>query len=271
MNGLFLCCCLLAVVGAEAENPTAKVAFGTLIGRTDPETGVVSFKGIPYAQPPVGELRWRPPVAFGGWNGTLDATRFGAPCVQPTDGGWSTIENLDAMSEDCLFLNVVAPRAALGGGGAALPVLVYLHAGEFHYGAASDAESDWPHFAPDVVYVSPNSRLGPLGFLASEDLRGRSRDGSTGSYGMLDQREALAWVQRHIRAFGGDASRVTLMGESSGGTSVLFHLVSRPSWPLFHRVVLESAGYTQVDAPPYTNLSLLTNLILKSNREPPMS
>ena len=178
----------------------------------------VAFRGIPFAKPPTGDLRWRPPVPYGPWSpATLDATRFGPPCLQSRDGGWATVEGVANASEDCLFLNVVAPRPPANGTARGThPVIVYFHAGEFHYGAASDKESDWPFFAPDTVLVSAASRLGPFGYLASESLRARSPTNGTGSYGMLDQRLVLQWVREHIGAFGGNASNVALMGESSG-------------------------------------------------------
>ena len=122
--------------------------------------GLRVFRGVPYAKPPLGELRWRGPEPYGAWSGVRDAVDFGNPCIQPLDGGWNTVEDLQHASEDCLYLNVVAPPA--GGDASSLhPVVVYLHAGEFHYGAASDRESDWP-FANDLVLVTPNSRLGPF-------------------------------------------------------------------------------------------------------------
>ena len=209
---------------------------GRLSGFMDTTRKLRAFRGIPYAKPPLGELRWRPPVPFGSWPGVRDAVHFGSPCIQPRDGGWATIEDRSRAAEDCLYLNVVAPAAVEGTAAAAsasYPVVVYLHAGEFHYGAGSDRESDWP-FADDVVLVTPNSRLGPFGFLGSDALRPRSADGSTGSYGLSDQRLALRWVRANIAAFGGNASNIILMGESSGGTSVALHLVSPESWGLFH-------------------------------------
>lgn len=206
-----------------------------------------AFRGIPYAKPPVGDMRWRPPQPFGKWEGTRDATSFGSTCSQSNDGAsWATVEGVSKTSEDCLFLNIVAP--ATPDNDRRFPVVVYLHAGQFQYGAASDCESDWP-FAEDIVLVAPNSRLGPFGYLGSEYLRRRSEDGSTGSYGLADQRLALEWVRDNIDAFGGNASNVVLMGESSGGTSVAAHLVMPASWGLFHRAVLESPGLTQVKTP----------------------
>ena len=164
--------------------------------------------------------------------------------------GWATVQDLDTASEDCLFINIVVPPNATSA-----PVLVYIHAGEFHYGAASDRESDLAFFAPEAVFVTFNFRLGVFGYLASEDLRWREASGGTGNYGIHDQRQALRWVQEHIGAFGGDKAKVTIMGESSGGSSVGYHLTSPASYGLFARTILESPGLTQVKSLPDAELN----------------
>ena len=245
---------------ADDDPPCAlATALGRLRGAPAGGGAFCSYRAIPYAVPPVGDLRWRAPRKAGAWHPhVLDATRYPSTCMQSKQGGWNTIENRGNRSEDCLYLNVVAP----GGGGRSAqsprqrhPVLVYLHAGEFDYGASSDRESDYPFFARDVVLVTPNSRLGAFGYLASEALRARAGPAagggggaraSVGNFGIQDQRLALQWVAEHIAAFGGDPDRVVLMGESSGGTSVGAHLTSPASWGLFHRVIMESPGLTQV-------------------------
>jgi hypothetical protein len=173
----------------------------------------------------------------------LKATAFGSICIQ-TPQSWNTVENKDKMSEDCLFLNVVAPPQGAEPS-RPLPVVVYFHAGEFSVGAACDLESDQP-WSDDVILVTPASRLGLFGYLGAADLRGRTSDGSTGSYGVEDQREALRWVQANIAAFGGNASNVAIMGESSGGAAVGVHLTLNKSWGLFHKAIGESPGLTQV-------------------------
>ena len=173
-----------------------------------------------------------------------DATKFGASCPQPAEYAWPSVMGLERMREDCLFVNVVTPEPL----GALLPVAVYLHAGEFQYGSSQDSESNWPFFAENsLVYVTLNSRLGPLGFLAARGaLLDHSQGGGTGNFGMLDQQLALRWVRRHIACFGGDPDRVTILGESSGGSSVALHLVSPTSWGMFKRAVLQSPGLAQV-------------------------
>ena len=214
---------------------------GTLKGVLAP-SGQRAFRGIPYALPPIGDRRWKPPTKHHGWNGILDATHFSHTCLQNRASSWATVEGMDNMGEDCLYINVVAPPV----GSAAAPVYFYIHAGEFHYGAGSDRENDWPNFAPDCVLVTFNYRIGIFGFLASEDLRDRSDRGGTGNYGVQDQRLALKWVRHHISDYGGNAGNVILWGESSGGTSVSYHLVSHRSHGLFERAIMQSPGLTQV-------------------------
>ena len=237
---------------SDSTNPQVTLAHGGKLKGYVGQNGERVFRGVPFAEPPTGDLRFRPPKNKTAWTGVRDALDFGAPCLQPVYpmGGWNSIEDTKNASEDCLFLNVVAPT-----GKGPWPVIVYIPAGEFHYGGSADRESDWPNFAPDVVYVSVNSRLGALGFLGSKTLARRSSNGGTGNYGILDQRLALQWVQTNIAAFGGDKSNVMLMGESSGATSVSIHLVSQLSWGLFHKAVMQSPGLTQVKQPDDVELN----------------
>lgn len=241
----------LALIAASYSPPApleqyayADVRGGRLRGRLNATTGARSFLGVRYATPPVGDLRWREPLPERNWTGVRDALAFGDVCLQNPLFGWNSIENRGNMSEDCLFVNVVAPPPPRGR--PPYPVMVYIHAGEFHFGSGADNESDVPHFADDVILVTFNYRLGVFGFLASDDLRDRTAYGGTGNYGVHDQRAALRWVQHNIGAFGGDASNVLIWGESSGGTSVALHLVSPRSHRLFHKAILESPGITQV-------------------------
>jgi acetyl esterase/lipase len=163
-------------------------------------------------------------------------------------GGWPSL-NLSHMDENCLFLNIYSPISAVRRGSTELlPVMVYFHAGEFWAGSGNDAENNFPYaaFAKRAVLVTVNWRLGPFGYLASDDLRTRSSDNSTGNYGQQDQRAALSWLKHNIGAFGGNGSNVLIFGESSGGTVVGAHLANPRSWGLFHKAVLESPGLTQV-------------------------
>lgn len=205
---------------------------------------VVSFKGIPYAAPPVGELRWRAPVPPAPWQAPRDATRYGARCPQPTSvigqaalraGPMPAAVNESGMSEDCLTLNIWTPaRSATE----RLPVIVWVHGGGFQFGSGSVPETDGSALARrGVVLVSLNYRLGALGFLAHPQLSRGSPQGTSGNYGLLDQILALQWVRDNIAAFGGDPANVTLMGQSAGGYSGAVLMVSPLARGLIHRVV----------------------------------
>lgn len=210
---------------------TVNTTSGPVTGVT--EAGIISFKGIPYAAPPLGDLRFRPPETHAGWDGPLDASEFGSDCPQRdiTNGN-------DFGEEDCLFLNVWAPEGAQG-----LPVMVYIHGGGFVQGAGSRAFYDGTNLAErDVIVVTFNYRIGPLGFLAAEALAQETSEDTAGNYGLLDQIHALEWVQNNITAFGGDRDNVTLFGESAGGVSVCGHLGSPLSEGLFHRGIIQSGG-----------------------------
>ena len=226
--------------------------------------GTDAFRGIPFAAPPVGDLRFAPPAAPLPWSAERDATRFGASCLQmgsPAAGSsryppaWNSL-NLTDSSEDCLYLNVYVPSGVAGSATAEqeaalaadgpLPVLVYFHAGEFRFGSAHDAENAWPYnFKGKAILVTANVRLGMFGYAALDVLRHRDPSNSTGNYGMQDLRAVLQWVQRSISAFSGDPKKVTIFGESSGGSSVAFHVTSKKSRGLFSRAILESPGLTQ--------------------------
>jgi len=244
---------LAASIG-DLDAPTVQTAYGPVTGFTS--LGVKAFRGIPYAASPTGDLRFRPPQAPQKWKKPLDASAFGPSCLQIGSaevGGrfnhpaWNSI-NVTLSSEDCLFLNVYAPSASPSPSSASggLPVMVYFHAGEFRFGSSNDRESNWPFFAHGtVLLVTANVRLGIFGFGALKGFKSRDPSGSAGNYGMQDQREVLKWVQRNIAAFGGDPARVTMFGESSGGSSVGFHLTSTKSAGLFSQAILESPGLTQ--------------------------
>eukprot|EP01065_Artemidia_motanka_P045538 TRINITY_DN6710_c2_g1_i2.p1 TRINITY_DN6710_c2_g1~~TRINITY_DN6710_c2_g1_i2.p1 ORF type:complete len:702 (+),score=129.11 TRINITY_DN6710_c2_g1_i2:116-2107(+) len=232
---------------AEARDaPTVQLGDNQILEGTY-FSGSRAFFAVPYAAAPVGSLRFRPPQPATPWTGVRSAQNWGPSCPQlgcPAEGSghpaWPSI-NVSSCSEDCLILNVFTPVDAKD-----LPVMVYFHAGEFHFGSSHDEESDFGYgFGGRVVYVSVNVRVGPIGFAALPALRAMG-DGSTGNYGMQDQRAALQWVRNNIHAFGGSGARVTIFGESSGGTSVMYHFTNPKSFGLFHRVVVESGGPTQV-------------------------
>jgi para-nitrobenzyl esterase len=214
--------------GASAANqaPVVTTESGAVRGSVEGE--VVAFRGIPFAQPPVGPLRWRAPRPVAPWEGVRDATEFGPSCMQTDDL---------PKSEDCLTLNVWRPAAAAG----PLPVMVWMYGGALAHGNTPQYPLD-ALAGQGVVAVSMNYRMGRLGFFAHPALAAEAPEEPRGNYGFLDQRAALQWVQRNIAAFGGDPAQVTIFGESAGGGSVLAHLVSPLSRGLFHRAILQSPG-----------------------------
>jgi len=229
---------LLAITlgaAAPAGNPRVTIDTGTLEGVVD-TSGVLAFQGIPYALPPVGALRWRAPRPAASWSGVRPANRLGHNCMQTQIYG--DIDPFAAgVSEDCLYLNVWTPSVQ----GASRPVMVWIHGGgyragfggeERHYGA--------PLAQKGVVVVTLNYRLGPLGFFAHPALAGESPRHASGNYGLLDQIAALQWVKRNIARFGGDPARVTIFGESAGGTSVGALVASPLAKGLFRGAILES-------------------------------
>ncbi len=197
---------------------------------------VETFFGIPYAAPPVGSFRWRPPAAALPWPGVLDASTFGADPMQRARPSGSRAAS---MSEDCLTLNIWAPvdRAPKR------PVMVWFFGGSFTSGSASDAMTDGAVFARDgVVFVSVNSRVGIFGWLSHSGLMEESPHKSCGNYGLLDQIAALRWIRENIENFGGDPERVTIFGVSSGGASVSMLITSPLAAGLFGRAILQSPG-----------------------------
>jgi len=218
------------------EAPVVRAPAGSVRGEA--ADGVNIFRGIPYARPPVGELRWRPPLQHPRWRDVRDATAFGPACVQPTARGTSIYAGeLGPMSEDCLSLNIWAPANAHNA-----PVMVWIHGGSLVTGAGSEAMYDGARLARQgIIVVSINYRLGVLGYMAHPALSAESRRNISGNYGLLDQIEALRWVQRNISAFGGDARSVTIAGESAGALSVMYLMAAPDARGLFHRAIAQSA------------------------------
>ena len=196
------------------------------------------FKGVPYADPPVKQLRWRPPQPVSPWQGVRKAVAYSPAC--PQIGNYPTDAEQEPTSEDCLTLNVWTPAAK---GSAKLPVMVWIHGGGLMNGSGSV-----PQYAGDqlasrgVVVVTLNYRLGVLGFLSHPELNKESPDGISGNYGLLDQIAALKWVQRNISTFGGDPDRVTIFGQSSGAFSVSMLVASPLAQGLFRRAIGQSGG-----------------------------
>lgn len=224
------------VAGPAATGPVIDAPGGTVRGTE--ERGVRVFRGIPFAQPPVGERRWRPPAELPRWEGAREATRFGPACVQPKPRAASIYAwKLPAMSEDCLSLNIWSPQAA-----DRAPVFVWIHGGALTTGSASEPIYDGTALAKrGLAVVSINYRLGVLGWLAHPALSAEAPDGVSGNYGLLDQVAALAWVRRNISAFGGDPANVTIAGESAGALSVMALMAAPPARGLFHKAIAQSA------------------------------
>jgi len=225
---------VLAGCGGDDVDPLrVELDSGPIRGIAD--DGARHFYGIPYAAPPTGANRWRPPQPVTPWAEERSALNFGSGCVQAESlfGG--------AGDEDCLTLNVWTPEAPPA---EPAPVFVWIHGGAFTAGSGDQAYYDGSVLAADngLVVVTINYRIGLLGFLAHPALSGESDDGVSGNYGLLDQRAALAWVQRNIAAFGGDPTRVALAGESAGGASTCIHYLSPDTADLFEVAISQSGA-----------------------------
>jgi len=225
---------LAAAGAAHAQAPKVKVEGGSLVGEATDRADI--FRNIPFAAPPVGKLRWAPPQPAARWSGERDATKNGPSCPQPmnADGTPNSGGANGPMSEDCLQLNVFAPKGAK-----AAPVMVWLHGGSHRTGAGWIY--DGQNFARDgVVVVTINYRLGPLGYFAHPALTKDAGANPTGNFGLMDQIAALKWVQKNIAAFGGDPKNVTVFGESAGGMSTLAILATPAAKGLYAKAIVES-------------------------------
>ena len=227
---------LVPAPSAASTGPVVETAAGMVEGKA--VKGVRIFKGIPYAAPPVGKLRWAPPQPPSGWQDVRDATEFGPACMQPKPRGPSIYAwDLPATSEDCLSLNIWAPEKARDA-----PVFLWINGGSLTSGSGSDPLYDGSALAArGMVVVSINYRLGALGYFAHPALSAESPDGISGNYGLLDQIAALEWVKRNIGAFGGDARNVTIAGESAGALSVMYLMAAPSARGLFHKAIAQSA------------------------------
>ena len=227
----------VALVAASRPNggPRVTIDTGTLEGAVDSASSVLVFRGIPYAAPPVGTLRWKPPQPAEHWSGVRPADRLGHNCMQGQP--FSDIDPYAAgIAEDCLYVNVWT--TSLGG---RRPVMVWIHGGGFYAGFGGEERHNGARLAQKgAVVVTLNYRLGAFGFFTHPALAAESPQHVSGNYGLLDQIAALRWVQRNIARFGGDPSRVTIFGESAGGQSVASLIVSPRAKGLFRRAILES-------------------------------
>jgi len=238
MLSLALCVALFAGDALAADQ--VRIGSGVVESTLLPRDGVRSFKGIPFAQPPVGELRWREPQPVQDWTGARNADQFGPRCMQRTGPMADYWFRSNGMSEDCLYLNVWTPAKS---GDERLPVLVYVFGGGFQNGDGSEPRYDGASMARrGMVAVSINYRTNVFGFLSHPELTRESPHHASGNYGLLDQVAALRWVQQNIAAFGGDPTRVTIAGESAGSLSVSALMASPLSRGLMAGAIGESGA-----------------------------
>jgi para-nitrobenzyl esterase len=224
-----------------AKGPKLPGATAAIVTESGPLKGIETstedeFLGIPYAAPPVGNLHWMPPQPHGQWQGVLDATQFGNYCTQADFAGETFGD------EDCLTLNVYRPHQMKNANqGSGIPVMVWIHGGGFTGMGSADFDPSPLVLQESVIVVTINYRLGYLGFLAHPALDAEGH--LAGNYGLMDQQFALRWVQNNIAAFGGDATRVTIFGESAGGLSVYANLASPSAAGLFVGAIAESGSF----------------------------
>ncbi|HXB57145.1 MAG TPA: carboxylesterase family protein [Vicinamibacteria bacterium] len=249
--GLLMAFAALLVV-AGAAGAQVRTEAGLIEGTPGSVSHGAAFKGIPYAAPPVGDRRWKPPQAVVPWPGVRKATDFGPRCMQGRI--FEDMVFRDEPSEDCLYLNVWTPSNPPSKG---LPVMVWIHGGGFVAGSASEPRQDGERLAEKgVIVVGINYRLGVFGFLAHPELTKELGHGASGNYGLLDHVAALQWIQRNIAAFGGDPMRVTIFGESAGSFSVSALMASSLGRGLFQRAIGESGAFFTVGDGPLAPKSL---------------
>ena len=238
-----VCLSLLPLLAAAQSAETLRLEQGLIAGVPGADDAVRVYKGVPFAAPPVGDLRWRAPRPPASWQGTHVADAFAPGCVQHVAGSrppWTeAFMHQGSTSEDCLYLNVWT--AAATDRGEQRPVLVYIYGGGFSEGSGSVSLYDGEALArKGLVVVTINYRVGVFGFLAHPDLSAESTRGASGNYGLLDQVAALHWVRQNIAAFGGDPGNVTLAGQSAGAISVYLLTASPLAEGLFHRAIVQS-------------------------------
>jgi para-nitrobenzyl esterase len=225
--------------GADQGAVKVRTKYGVVEGAVNADGKVRMFKGIPFAAPPVGPLRWKPPQPPAAWSGVRKATAFGARCMQGRIYSDMVFRD-DGPSEDCLYLNVWTPARAKS-----LPVMVWIYGGGFNAGAASEPRQDGEKLAEKgVVVVSMNYRLGVFGFYSHPELTKESPHHASGNYGLMDQWAALQWVRDNIARFGGDPKNVTIFGESAGSFSVCAQMASPLARGLVQKAIGESGAFT---------------------------
>jgi para-nitrobenzyl esterase len=228
-----------AMAAGDATADQVRTKEGVVEGLSEPAGSVRVFRGIPYAAPPIGDLRWREPQPAAAWKGVRKAAEFGPRCAQGPI--FDDMVFRDQPGEDCLYLNVWTPAPS---GTEKVPVMVWIHGGGFQAGSASEPRQDGGRLArKGVVVVSLNYRLGVFGFLAHPALTKESPHGASGNYGLMDQVAALRWVRDNVAGFGGDPANVTIFGESAGSFAVSALMASPLARGLFQRAIGESGAY----------------------------
>ena len=228
--------------GAGVVWPASSLVVATSTGQLrglHRHWGGAEFLGIPYAQPPVGGLRWREPAPLGAWTGVRNAQAFGAPCAQPALGDWNQ-HDAEISKEDCLYLNVITPVWPPKN---PLPVMLWIHGGGNQGGTASSAlYKDGTLVKHGVLLVTVNYRLGIFGFLAHPELTRESAHHASGNYGLMDQIAALRWVRENIAKFGGDPGNITVFGQSAGAKDTGLLMASPLAKDQFQRAIAESGS-----------------------------
>ena len=232
-----------AMCAAAQQDPVVAVAGGRIRGRLTPDGGA-AFKSVPYARPPLGDLRWREPQPVAPWEGVREAAQFSVACTQISEG-WNA-RYVTGSAEDCLYLNVATPEWPVK---TARPVMVWIHGGSNTAGSGEAAGFDQRTLVRrGLVLVTINYRLGALGFLVHPELAHESAHQASGNYGLMDQIAALRWVRENIRQFGGDPDNVTVAGQSAGAFDISLLMTSPLAKGLFNRAIAESgaaAGFNE--------------------------
>lgn len=256
---------MLNACGSDTDNSIVGTSNGRVQGILTHNH--LAFLGIPFAAPPIGDLRWKAPQPAANWSGVRRATSFGHICSQST-GSQSSADPNQSPSEDCLYLNIYVPRDA---GQDPLPVMVWYYGGGFTAGAGSLYDGSVIAKKGNVIVVTTNYRLGVFGFLVTTGLSAENPSGASGNYGFMDQQAALRWVQTNIRPFGGDPNNVTIFGESAGGASVCAQMTSPLAVGLFHKAIAESNCDNLLFAPlaqAQTTALALVSLVGCTNSDP---
>jgi para-nitrobenzyl esterase len=232
---------LISATAHAAITGPVKIDSGLITGTAGTSLDIRAFKGIPFAAPPIGSLRWRPPQPVAKWDGIRKAEEFSPRCIQGAPGGGRGGAPTPATSEDCLYLNVWTGAKSAS---ERRPVIVFTYGGGFTSGAGSEPRYDGEALArKGVVFVTYNYRLGVFGFFAHPELTAESDHQASGNYGLMDFIAALKWVQRNVTNFGGDPKRVTIMGESAGAIAVAALVGSPEGKGLFQRAIAESGAW----------------------------